>query len=92
MAVEGPTEQVPEGTHEPPKVCSPRFWQEDSMLPTHMVLELTLKAFSLSEVPAQGKATRLLLTNVKLFIHMPHMPSAQLITQARESWKKFQHK
>lgn len=71
MAVEGPTEQVPEGNHEPPKACSSRSLQEDSMLLTHMVPELTLEEFSLSEVPAQRKATRLLLTNVKLFIHMP---------------------
>lgn len=58
-------------TYEPPKACSSRSLQEGSTLPTHMVPELTLEAFSLSEVPAQGKATRLLLTNVKLFIHMP---------------------
>lgn len=71
MAVEGPTEHVPEGTHEPPEACSSRALQEDSTLPTHMVPELTLEAFSMSGVPAQGKATRLLLTNVKLFILMP---------------------
>lgn len=71
MAVEGPTEQVPEGTHEPPKASSSRSLQEDATLPTHMVPELTLEAFSLSEVPAQRKATRLLPTSVKLFIHMP---------------------
>lgn len=52
-------------------LCSPGSLQEASALPTHMAPELTLEAFGSREVPAQGDGTSLLLTNVKLFIHLP---------------------
>lgn len=52
--------------------------QKASALPTHMAPELTIAAHSSCEVPARGNVTRLLLTNVRLFIplfpqcHLPH--------------------